>query len=182
MKKKNERVVKNRLSSNQWFLLDYLKENAIGKENAISGDKLAEMMSLSKPNLRKEIKKIRVNQDIVIGSCRYGYYIPLEEEYKDAVKFQESKTLSHIETCVVQRPEFILELYSFLNHLNKTVDKTIQNQVQMKLTGYENDTFNKFGDKYKKEFLELDDEDIHKTYMLGKLDAFEEIKNSKKDV
>lgn len=143
------RLVKNRLKTEDWNILNYLKENAIGLENAISSKLLSAHFGISKQMLRYRIRNIRKNQEIVIGSnIKTGYYIPLQKEKDEALRYAENKTLSELETRIIQNPEFVLKAFKTINETLKTTDKAPQGQIKMKLSGYENEIVNYFGDKY----------------------------------
>ena len=146
------KLVKNKLSSFEWGILDYLKGNALGKRNAISGVELANEFGISIENLRYHLVKIKKHQDVIIGSCRKnGYYIPLEKEYKESLSYSENKALGHLRNACKQNPAFILKAFKTLNELSKTLDKAHNNQFKMQLTGFERELHNLYADKYIKE-------------------------------
>ncbi len=148
----SKRLVKNKLNTIQWRILNYMKVFAVGEENALSGSTLAYRFDITKEALRKHIARIRKRQEIIIGSSQNkGYYIPLEEEKAQALRYAENKTLSELETRVRQSPTFALKAFRKLNETLKTTDKALQGQMKMLLSGYENELVNYFGDKYLEE-------------------------------
>lgn len=118
-----------------FIVLDYLKENAVGKENAITGANIAWELNTTSANIRYKIKKLRVSQDLVIGATSKGYYIPRESEHKQAVSYSENKVLSHIETTLKQRPAFILTLYKALNEYKKSLPEAVNKQLKFNEQG-----------------------------------------------
>lgn len=150
MQKESKRLVKNKLSSIEWDIINYLKDNHVGYENAITGSELSNIFNVARVTLRHYIRNIRKHHDLIIGSdIEKGYYIPLQVEKDQALQYAENKTLSELETRVRQNPIFALKAYKKLNETLKTVDKAQQGQFKMKLSGYENETVNYFGDKYR---------------------------------
>lgn len=143
------KIVENKLSTRQWNVLNYLKENAVGKENAISGNLLSDKLNMSRTMLRQNISSIRKKQEIIIGSdTQVGYYIPLQKELKDALRYGESKTLSHLKSSINQNPSFALKVFKMTHEWLKQAPKELQDQVKMKFNGWETDTVNYVGDKY----------------------------------
>lgn len=63
-------------------LYDYLKNNHVGKVNAIKGRDLATKFNISERQLRDYISELREDMqfDKVIMPCNKGYYIPTEAE------------------------------------------------------------------------------------------------------
>ena len=58
-------------------IYDYLKENHVGKENAISGADLADKFNISQRKLREVVNEIRNSQELekIIASSNNGYFI-----------------------------------------------------------------------------------------------------------
>lgn len=148
----SKRLVKNKLNTIQWRILNHMKVYAVGEENALSGNTLANRFDITPALFRHHIARIRKHQEVVIGSSKNkGYYIPLEEEKAQALRYAENKTLSELETRVRQSPTFALKAFRKLNETLKTTDKALQGQMKMLLSGYENELVNYFGDKYLEE-------------------------------
>jgi len=151
-KKEVQAPAKNDLSSLQWNILKYLKENALGKENAISGKDLAIVFNLENTSqVRYNIKKIRVSKiiDTVIGSDRQGYFIPYQDEYEKSMQLLVSKTFSMIETCIKQYPKAKDMLHKVVGYQFKTTNKAQEGQFQMQFNGWESEIINKFAGSYK---------------------------------
>lgn len=147
----SKRLVKNKLNTIQWRILNHMKVYAVGEENALSGKTFAERFDITPTLFRYHISRIRKYQEIIIGSSKNkGYYIPLEEEKTQALRYAENKTLSELETRVRQNPTFALKAFKTLNDTLKTTDKALQGQIVMQFNGWEKD-INYFGDKYLEE-------------------------------
>lgn len=111
-------------------LLEYLKNNATGKENAVKGNVLEAIFDLTPSKVRGHIKDLRMDQDLIIGATNKGYYIPREEEHLEAVRYAENKTISHLETTIKQRPSFILRVYKRLNELKENLPEAVHKQLK----------------------------------------------------
>lgn len=63
-------------------IYDYLKENCVGEENAISGRDLAARFKITERGLRDYISVIRTSTELrkVIGSSPKGYYVCANKE------------------------------------------------------------------------------------------------------
>lgn len=143
------RIVDNKLNTTQWNVLNYLKENCVGKANALNGVVIATELGLTTEQFRYHIARIREHQDVIIGSSRkYGYYIPLREEYREAVKYQQNKALNSIRRNAKNDASFILKAYKILNDVAKSLDGVSQGQLRIQFNGWENEEENFFGDKY----------------------------------
>lgn len=148
--KESKRLVYNKLNSFEYNLLNYLKENCVGLENAKKGFELGEVFGVGAVKIRYHIAKIRKQQSVVIGSTtKNGYFIPLQSEKENSLLYSQSKVLSELETRIRQNPEFILVVYKKLHQIRKNIDIVLQGQISMQLNGWEKD-FNMFGDKYVK--------------------------------
>lgn len=148
--KDSKRLVKNNLNSFEYRLLDYLKENCVGLDNAENGYKIGLEFGVSETKIRYHISKLRKEQSVIIGShIKHGYYIPLQSEKNESLQYAQSKVLSELETRIRQNPEFILNVYKKLHEISKNIDIVVQNQISMQLNGWEKD-HNMFGDKYVK--------------------------------
>lgn len=148
----SKRIVKNKLSTMQWEILNYLKENAIGKENAIFGVVLASEFGLTDKMLRYHISRIREHSDLVIGSSvKLGYYIPLQKEFKESIKYQQNRALNTLRRNAKHDHNFILKAYKILNDVARSLDHVSQGQLKMQFNGWENEEVNFFGDKYVKD-------------------------------
>lgn len=64
-------------------LYDFLKENHMGEENAISARNLSELFGVSERALREMISEIRESSvlQLVIGSNNKGYFVCRESEF-----------------------------------------------------------------------------------------------------
>lgn len=153
-----KRLVKNDLGSLSYNVLKYLKENALGKKNQISGKELAKVFNFDNTSqVRYHINKIRNSKNVTvkIGSDLNGYYIPTTFEYLESVKFVIEKTLSMIETSINLMPEIKDTLHLAVGHFYKKADKAVEGQAQIQFTGYERDFIRRFAERYEEDFKEL---------------------------
>lgn len=124
------------MTEQQFMILEHLKDNAQGKKNAILGKELAELFNMGKSRLRFQIKKIKLAQDIIIGSdIKYGYYIPNKGELKEALRYRQNKALSELTGCIKEDPSFILKVFKSLN-ITK-VDDATQGQLRFNYDRYD---------------------------------------------
>ncbi|MCM1437755.1 MAG: helix-turn-helix domain-containing protein [Roseburia sp.] len=86
-------------------IYDYLKQNCVGKENAISGRELSEIYGIDRRQLRRHIHTLRNSAEMekVIGSCNRGYYICREEDFDEADKRLERQALSTLKVVWANR-------------------------------------------------------------------------------
>lgn len=77
-------------------LYDYLKNNHVGKSNAILGRELAAKFNFSERKLRYYVREIRESTELskVVLTCNRGYYIPTREEGIKDVRRQYSQAVS----------------------------------------------------------------------------------------
>ena len=126
----SKRLVKNKLNTIQWRILNHMKVYAVGEENAISGSTLAERFNITPTLFRYHISRIRKRQEIIIGSSKNkGYYIPLEEEKAQALRYAENKTLSELENRIKQNPAFALKAFKTINETLKKANKAHEGQM-----------------------------------------------------
>src|SRR5690554_300189 len=99
--KGSKRLVKTDLTTTDRQIIEFLKKNALGEENLITGQDIVNRLCLNNTaQLRKHIKRIRTDfaNDIIIGSNSKGYFIPTQSEHNDAIKLMVGRVLSEIET------------------------------------------------------------------------------------
>jgi len=114
-------------------ILDFLIDNAIGKENAVPGSKIAQVFGYDNSSqVRIHIRRLRNNKniDLKIGSSSKGYYLPREDEEMESVKMLFEKTLSHIETLINQAPSVANILHKAIGFHYKKADKTANKQLR----------------------------------------------------
>lgn len=117
----------NTLSSLAFIVLNYLNENAQGKENAINGQTIANVFFVSVSSIRRAIKEIREETEIIIGAdTSVGYYIPLYDELDNAYKYRQNKALSELKGNAINDYNFILKAYRVLNNAVRTLDEKAQ--------------------------------------------------------
>lgn len=147
----SKRLVKNVLKSFEYRLLDYLKNNCVGRENALNGYELGKAFGVDSKKIRYHIARLRKHQSVVIGShIKDGYYIPLAVEKKESLRYAESKVLSEVEARIRQNPDFLLTLYKHIHIIKHNLEGAVQGQITIQFNGWEKD-YNRYGDKYIKE-------------------------------
>ncbi len=150
----SKRLVKNDLNNLQWLILDYLKHNALGVKNAVSGKKIAFEFGLSNTaEVRKVIKALRTSPQVqvVIGSNNRGYYIPFEDEFIDSISLTLNKTLSMIETTINLFPASAEILHKAVGYHYKKRDRANHGQRQIRFNGWEQELINRYAEKYRGE-------------------------------
>lgn len=156
--KESKRLVDNDLSSLDYRVLKYLKEYALGKENAVSGETIKEYFGLgSTAEVRKIIKNIRISNVVntIIGSNNKGYFIPYRDEFDEAVELLVDKVVSMLKTTIYTFPAIHKFLHAMIGKYYKEVDKAVEGQIQMKFLGHEREIIRKFAEKYE---IEIGDE------------------------
>lgn len=156
----SKRLVDNDLSSLDYRVLKYLKEYALGKENAVSGETIKEYFGLgSTAEVRKIIKNIRISNVVntIIGSNNNGYFIPYKYEYVKAVSLMLNRAISSVETIIYMMPSSAEILHKFIGDLYKRVEKSVEGQTQMRFNDWEQEVLRKFAEKYEEIGDELDE-------------------------
>lgn len=149
-----EQSDKSDLNAVEQGLLDYLKANSSGKENAVKGKDLMLIFGFNNTaEVRKTIKKLRISFQVTerISSCNNGYYIPYEDEFLEGVGLLLNKTLSMIQTVINQFPASAKILWKAVGYHYKKTDKALQGQTQIRFTGHEQDFINRYAKKYEGE-------------------------------
>lgn len=135
-------------------ILDYLKENALGQENAKHGHIIADEFGLTNTyDVRKHIKALRNDpeNDIIIGSTTKGYFIPREEEYQKAIQLMLSKTLSQIRTTINIYPRAAKIVHAVAGHSLKRAKTEVQGQLEMDFEEWELKVIKRFAEELKKD-------------------------------
>lgn len=83
----------------------YLKENHIGKVNAIKGKDLSAKFNIGERDLREVINEIRTSQELekIIGSGNKGYFICTDEDFDEVDKRLERHALSTLKVVWANR-------------------------------------------------------------------------------
>lgn len=150
----SKRLVKSDLNNLQWTILDYLKHNALGVKNAVSGGKLAFEFGLSNTaEVRKVIKALRTSPQVqvVIGSNSRGYYIPFEDEFIESITLTLNKALSMVETVINLFPASAEIIHKAVGYHYSKRDKASNNQMQIQFNGWERELINRYAEKYRGE-------------------------------
>jgi transcriptional antiterminator len=113
-------------------IYDYLKENHVGKENAISGADLADKFNISQRKLREVVNEIRNSQELekIIASSNNGYFICTNEEFRRANNRLLSTAFNLLRTARANEHKAGLD-----------------GQMKMQLGEFYKDTFQAFGSK-----------------------------------
>jgi biotin operon repressor len=148
---RSKRLVKNTMETTTHEVLNFLKKNALTKDNRISGQKIADYFGFDNTaTVRKHIRAIRnaPENDLIVASDSQGYWLPSEEEERQGIELMLYKTLSQIETIINMYPRSAMMIHTLAGWAYKKKDKAVQNQTSMKFNGWENGIMNKFADKY----------------------------------
>ncbi len=140
-------VAKDYMNTLDWYVYDTIKLH-LGKENAISAKKLAEIFEISERTLRKIIEKIRGKQHAKIIGDDNGYYIGTKKEFDMWFSIRMNRTLSSIETTLNMNPESKRIIYWYLKTYHK--DAIQQGQTQLQFNGWEQEFIRQFAEDYEK--------------------------------
>lgn len=146
------RIVKNRLTTEEWNIYSFLKENCLGEQNAIHMKDLAVVANMSERKVRQSISNITVYKPgyTIIAANNKGYYIPTEEERKHANGMLKSRVKGAIERMIANDPEQVNWLYGYITDIKHRYDSPPQNQMKLPLNGKAEDV-NYTADKYKRQ-------------------------------
>jgi len=146
------RIVKNRLTTEEWNIYSFLKENCLGEQNAIHMKDLAVVANMSERKVRQSISNITVYKPgyTIIAANNKGYYIPTEEERKNANGMLKSRVKGAIERMIANDPEQVNWLYGYITDIKHRYDNPPQNQMKLPLNGKAEDV-NYTADKYKRQ-------------------------------
>lgn len=162
---------KGKLRPIDYDILEDLKVSAIGFNNrkkaqsiirflkAVHGE-LYNYLDENKHSatIRQSIKRLRLHYGELsiesIDGRNGGYYIRLEEDKKGSNTLNiKAKSIIESDLNVGSPEERVNKFrgyYKFLNELAQKLDIPMQDQMKMKLSGYENETTNYYGNKYEK--------------------------------
>lgn len=86
-------------------IYDYLKENCVGKENAISGRDLSAKFGIDRRTLRYYKHEILMNPELtrVVMTCNKGYDVPTEEEGIKDLKRMSNQAYSLLEIISIAK-------------------------------------------------------------------------------
>lgn len=152
------KLVKNKLSTFDWTLRDYMLRNAVGEENGITQIDLAYVMSvhfkeqISTSMIRASFKKLKTQSDTIFGIVGRLHFIPRSyTEKAKAMEFEVKTLVSRIETVLSQAPELAPFLHAMVGHYQKKANKAVQGQLQAKFNGWERDTVDYYAKRYEVE-------------------------------
>ncbi len=143
------KLVKQDLTSLEWEVYNYLKQNCMGEKSAIGMKQLAENFWVSDRGLRQMIKNITESKVIstIIASGSKGYYIPLnEQESIKANAMLKSRLEGALRRYYANNPSNRHWVYNLLKELDEEYETPPQNQTVIKFNGQEND-INYFGNR-----------------------------------
>jgi hypothetical protein len=147
------KLCKNELTTVEWQVYEYLKDNCISEKNAISMRSLGQRFYLSDRDVRQVIKNISEKKSgkLIVASNNNGYFIPFDEtETTKALSMLKSRLKGSLERYVALNPSDTNWLYSLLSELKEKYDTPPQNQTVIKFNGHEKDV-NYYGKKYTKQ-------------------------------
>ena len=143
------KLVKKDLTSLEWQVYNYLKQNHVGQERKISMENLALRFDVSKRDVRQIIYNIVVSSEVdtIVAMVSGGYYIPKDEE--EALKSNQTlekrikSSLTRYYANSIENRDWI---YNFIRELEEKYSVAPQNQTVIKFGGYEKD-INHFGER-----------------------------------
>lgn len=130
--------------NNTWFykkdeykLLHYLLQFALGSKKSIAGWELASVMFNNRHNtekLRGMVRALRndVNVDLIIGSSSKGYFIAKQSETFDAVKYIFAKSLDEMATAIRMYPPLKDRYIKVAQKVYQDTDKSFDSQITAK--------------------------------------------------
>jgi hypothetical protein len=85
-------------------VLNYMELHCIGRENAITGEQLTELLGIKDRRiLRRTIRELRLEQNPILSTCETphaGYFIPLDEsEISEAMCHFKSRVINQNKAC-----------------------------------------------------------------------------------
>jgi hypothetical protein len=97
-------MIKNPDSELKQKVLSYLKLNCIGRDHAITGEHLTELLGIKDRRiLRKAIHELRLEQNPILSTCespKAGYFIPADEsEIGEAMRHFKNRVISQNKAC-----------------------------------------------------------------------------------
>lgn len=129
----------------------YLKENCVGYENAISGERLCNELKIKFPQafgeeyskvcLQADIRKLRFSMDRKIGSSPKGYWLVTSED--SGLSFVKRLATTHMLTALrmgVSNDYF----YKILNEID--INNVSNKQMKITFGKYEKDTVHTISD------------------------------------
>lgn len=134
---------RKRLSPIQYDIYNFMKDYCIGKENAIKGNKIANVFGMTNSQFRYHFKKIRSFEDFNVIFCahpRYGYWIA--SDVSDVANdFLVRKAISEIYSAIANGvPKDV-----FYSALNVMKEKNVANlQQRFNLGGHEKTEVQKY--------------------------------------
>jgi hypothetical protein len=138
-----------KLTTSHYKIYEFLKENCIGKKQAVSMYNLSIEFMISEREVRQVIKDLTEDDNIytVFASCSKGYYIPSNEsEMNGANNMLKSRLKGALTRYFANTPNERDWLYSFINELKELYDTPPQAQQVIKFKGWEKD-INYFGER-----------------------------------
>ena len=145
------------------IIYQYLKDNCIGKENAVGGNELCKKiiedqktskyfpLGLNKVGLQNRVNKIRKNlipnKSITrrIGSSPKGYWLDTKKD-NDGIDFLKKLAISHLQTAIKSG----IKVEYFYQILNKMENENyVDGQTRIPLTKYQKDTIKIYSDDIK---------------------------------
>lgn len=118
----------------EYKLLHYLLQFALGNKKSIAGWELASVLFNNRHNtekLRGMVRALRNNVeiDLVIGSSSKGYFIAKKNETFDAVKYIYAKSLDEMMTAIKMYPPLFERYIKVAQKVYQETDKSHDSQI-----------------------------------------------------
>lgn len=138
------------MTTTEYMIYDYLKQNCVGMSHAIPMRELGELYNMSGREIRQAIENIKRFKlgYTVIGSTDDGWFIPLSHEREIATAKYKQTAMSMIESQVANDPQTLNDFYILLNQLRDKYPAPCQNQTQATFDNQPRKDVNYVGDKY----------------------------------
>jgi len=146
------------LTPRQWKVYNYLKQYAIGVENARSAETIVWVLQYDfdisadydKRQLRQDIRAIRTTMPRRVGSSSKGYWLMTSDDEIKGTSMMMKQFISIAETLILQGINPSL-LHSIIGAYAKNRGKEVDNQLTLKITDYLRDVIHTLSDDLKGE-------------------------------
>lgn len=135
------------MSSKDWVIYNLLTENAKNKNEWMPMSYIATKTGVSEREVRRSITVIVRKTFSKVVSSNQGYRIALNtKDFEKHSQRQTKRAISSLLRCLDLDSSSKQLFYFILNNHSK--DTVVQNQTQIKFTGYERDIVRQFAEDY----------------------------------
>jgi hypothetical protein len=148
------KLVKNKLTTEEWSIYTYLRSECLGEKNAVHMNELAKITNMKERQVRQAISNITRYKPgyTIIAANHNGYFIPTEQERVKANAMLKSRVRGAIERMIANDPAQVNWLYTHIAEIKKQYDAPPQDQIKLEINGKTKDV-NYTADKYMKQSL-----------------------------